>query len=385
MSGTWWVGRNDLDEDQLKIISLPESESFLVTGPPGSGKTNLLLLRANYLHLSKYSNIAVVTFTRPLREFIATGASTYDFPASKLVTCSEFLNDFLRQFGCSINRNGTFEEVRNRLVDTATKLVNRVGLENTYEAILLDETQDYLPAEIALFRRLAKRLCCAADGRQKIYGGEDPQETIRECVNSCHELKYHYRIGRSICKVADEIARKWNGYESLTKWSNYNERDNRSTVDLSRCQSLKAQADLIIKRLRTQLTAFPGEFLGVLCPKAEELDELFGYIANSDVGELSILMRSSADAIQLGGKRIVVSTFHGSKGLEFRATHLAAAESLHSFPNNRSMAFTVVTRTKTALSVYHTGDLHGYFESALNVVEAEHTPPSIDSLFGGGK
>ncbi len=384
MSGTWWVGQSDLDEDQLKIISLPETESFLVTGPPGSGKTNLLLLRANYLHLMGYSNIAVVTFTRSLREFIATGATAYEFPDSRIMTCNEFLSDFLKQFGRRVSRDGTFEEVRRRIAAEAREVVDEMGLEDVYEAILLDEAQDYLPEEIDLFRRLAERLCCVADGRQQIYGGEDPHATIRACVDSSHELKFHYRIGRSICRVADEIAKRWNGFEPMIQSSMYVETDNPSTVDTTQCETLDDQAELILKRLKTQLTAFPGEYLGVLCPKNEETDQIWNFIASSDLAEHAALLKSGEDLIQLEGKQIVVSTFHGAKGLEFRATHLAASESLHSFPNNRKMAFTVVTRTKTSLSVYHSKDLHAYFESALNSPDPDHTPPSIDDLFGGG-
>ncbi|WP_404309698.1 AAA family ATPase [Neorhodopirellula lusitana] len=383
MSGTWWVGRKDLDVDQQKIIALPETESFLVTGPPGSGKTNLLLLRANYLHLSGFANIAVVTFTRPLCEFISTGASAYDFPSSKIVTCSNFLADFIRQFGGAVSRRGTFEEARQRLAENAEEIADRMGLENVYEAILLDEAQDYSLDEIRLFRKLAVRLCAAADGRQKIYSGDDPEGEISACVDTCHQLKYHYRIGRSICQVADEIAKKWNGFDSLTEFTNYVEADNPSTVDKVQCDSLRAQADLIISRLKTQLAAFPGEYLGVLCPKKEETEEIWNYISRSEIGSKAMLLSSGVDGQDLAGKQIVVSTFHGSKGLEFRATHLAACESLRNFGNNRKMAFTVVTRTKTALSAYHTEDIHPYLESALTITNPTHTPPSMDALFGG--
>ena len=48
----WWREQGELDEDQSKVIGLQEEGSFLVVGPPGSGKTNLLLLRANYLTIT---------------------------------------------------------------------------------------------------------------------------------------------------------------------------------------------------------------------------------------------------------------------------------------------------------------------------------------------
>jgi superfamily I DNA/RNA helicase len=46
---SWWRELGDLNDEQRNVIKLPAEGSFLVNGPPGSGKTNLLLLRANYL------------------------------------------------------------------------------------------------------------------------------------------------------------------------------------------------------------------------------------------------------------------------------------------------------------------------------------------------
>ncbi len=53
MQETWWVAEGDLDDDQKKIAALPAKRSHLITGPPGCGKTNLLLLRAKYYTLQK--------------------------------------------------------------------------------------------------------------------------------------------------------------------------------------------------------------------------------------------------------------------------------------------------------------------------------------------
>jgi len=79
MKGAWWVGKDDLDDDQRKIITLPPDSSFMTIGPPGSGKTNLLVLRANYLFLAGIKNIQIIVFTRALCDFIAFGGQNYDF------------------------------------------------------------------------------------------------------------------------------------------------------------------------------------------------------------------------------------------------------------------------------------------------------------------
>ena len=79
MDQTWWVSEEQLKGEQKAIVTLPIANSHLILGPPGSGKTNLLLLRANYLHLAGHTNLAIVVFTRTLQEFIVAGGHEYDF------------------------------------------------------------------------------------------------------------------------------------------------------------------------------------------------------------------------------------------------------------------------------------------------------------------
>jgi len=385
MSGTWWVGKKELDDDQRNIIQLPQDECALVTGPPGCGKTNLLLLRANYLYLAKKHNLVVVVFTRSLREFIARGADQYDFPASKIMTCRQWQLDLLRQYGCSApERTGKFEDDRAAYVDATTQLVEKMKLANIFDAILLDEAQDYIPAEIKLFSRLTERLFCVADERQKIYQGEDSLEAIKDCTGDPHVLRFHYRNGVKICRVADEIAKRWHGYRPLTETSNYDERANPSSVDCERCKSVADQAALIVERLGTQLLAFPNELIGILAPTKGSMNEIWQSVNASEHAKAAFLLHGTAADTFPPDRQVIVSTFHAAKGLEFRALHLAACDELKDsfFKNNRRMTFTAVTRAKTALSVYHSKDLYGYFEAALQCLNPTSETPSLDDVFG---
>ena len=96
---TWWREFGDLDEDQRRVIGLPPEGSFLVKGPPGSGKTNLLILRANYLANAEHPHLAVVVFTRSLQEFIRGGADRYDFDPKNVLTSRLLLDRLLREAG----------------------------------------------------------------------------------------------------------------------------------------------------------------------------------------------------------------------------------------------------------------------------------------------
>src|SRR5687768_15022812 len=117
---TWWVGESELKEEQKDVIRFDPDTSFLLVGPPGSGKTNILLLRANYLSLGDYPNIAVIVVTRALRQFIAMGASRYDFPVGKIVTSRKWQQDLLRRCSVNVPKFGTgvsFDEQRLQMSD----------------------------------------------------------------------------------------------------------------------------------------------------------------------------------------------------------------------------------------------------------------------------
>lgn len=382
MSGGWWVGQDELDEDQRDVMALDADTSALISGPPGSGKTNLLLLRANYLYLYGDTNLMVLTFTRSLTQFIASGAHQYDFPPSKITTSRAWGLKFLRGYGKSVVLSGKFEDDRALLADEIQAVIEENELANVYDAIMLDEAQDYLPREIDTFARLTPKLFCAADRKQKIYSGKESTKSILRHVDREITLRFHYRNGTQICRVADGLGRGFKGYSSLVETSQYNERENPSSVDRRRCVNLDEMAAVIVERVKTQISAFPGQLIGVICPKNTTLDALAERIRATELAASAVLLRDGSEEAFTPDKPLVLSTIHAAKGLEFRALHLAGCEHLDRFPLGPSLAFTAVTRAKTSLSVYHVEDLPGYLEGSLELLRPPKKRPTMDQVFG---
>jgi superfamily I DNA and RNA helicase len=73
VNSTWWRKLDELDEAQTTFIQLPSQGRLLLEGPPGSGKTNLLLLRAQFVAGTGDKNVLIVTYTNVLADFIRSG------------------------------------------------------------------------------------------------------------------------------------------------------------------------------------------------------------------------------------------------------------------------------------------------------------------------
>lgn len=382
---SWWISAEQLDEDQKNAISAPIGEDHFILGPAGSGKTNLLLLRAIYLQMAGFPDIMIIVFTRSLQEYLKSGANKYGISPSKIKTSFGWMIDLLKQYDKNIKLSDDFETRRKQLILEVNELVNKQNITNLHEVILIDEAQDYLPEEIRFFKKVSKNIFAVADTRQKIYSGEDPIETIKMIVDNEYYLRYHYRNGIKICKLADGLVKEIIGFEPLEKTSNYNEKDNPSTAELIECNNLNEQIRKVTEKLELQLKAYPEEYIGVICPRHKELDEISDYLINSNFKRLVQIKKS--DYISFTPEKpIIVTTIHDSKGLEFRALHIIGLEWIHKFPAQRKMCYTAITRAKTSLSMYYSGSVPGYFEQAYNNLKRPPKIPNIEDLFiQGGK
>ena len=363
----WWREQGDLDEDQLEVVGLPEDGSFLVLGPPGSGKTNLLLLRANYLTNNYQPHLAVVVFTGTLREFIRSGADRYDFDTNNVVTSASLFDRLLREAGERVEKTGEFRSDRLARIERLQSVVLEGMDEPIYDVLLVDEAQDFLPAEISAFRRLSRDLFLVADGRQMIYETNSQVVNLEAAVDRTLYLRFHYRNGPEICEVADGIGRTFSsGYQAIGPTCNYDSSQFRASVDVFQ-GSLDAQLATIAERLELQRRTYPEGFLGVVCPRSEDARRVARGLAATELGDLICHQdrEEGYQAIQ-SERPIWISTVHGAKGLEFRAVHFAAAEGVARVgAGQKRLAYTAVTRAKTALSIYHERHLPGYLGSAV--------------------
>lgn len=387
MDDVWWLTAEDLDEKQLEVVELELDGSYLVTGPPGSGKSNLLLLRANYLANADRGNVAVVVFTRTLHDFLRSGAEHYRFPADRIMTSYAFTQDLLWQCGLSMpdglvegDKSKAFDTKRREAAKSLRALIDSGKLGARYDTILLDEAQDYLDEEVENFLSLATNVFAVADARQQIYEASGGSVLERRLPNMIR-LARHYRNGFAICRAADHLSKE-NKEEPLEKTSNYDESAYPAKVERVSSDSLEAMAKEIATRLATQLKTYPQSYLAILVPRRSDLEAISDLLRASEIGD-QCAFQVGDSAMLDHTRRISVSTLHAAKGLEFRAVHLACAEGLKNFRTQMRMAFVAVTRAKTSLVVHHIKPLPGYLDGAIGAAQGPPKKPSMKKVFGG--
>ena len=230
---------------------------------------------------------------------------------------------------------------------------------------------------------MGKRIFAVADTKQKIYDGKDPLGELKTIVDDSFELRKHYRNGLKICQLADGLIKNQEDYTPLACTSNYNEDLNPSSVNLFKCNSIEEQCEKIFNRLKTQIKAYPKEFIGVLCPLRRDVRIIGDYLGNTELSPfINIHLSEDTRPPMMESSPIIICTIHSAKGLEFRALHIGAFENVKKFRKQRMMAYMATTRVKTSLSIYYTGNLPGYFEQADMNMQRPPKLPDLNDVFG---
>jgi superfamily I DNA/RNA helicase len=361
---------------------LPVQGRLLLEGPPGSGKTNLLLLRAQFVAGAGNKNVLIVTYTKSLADFIRSGiAATGLISPSQVKTFHSWIWEHIRDNTGSapMEKGEEFDDdTRIKLVNAALAVNKKLPSSKLFSAIFVDEAQDLTAQELECLLVLSENICICGDVKQGIYK-RDGLTVADKLGLSRHMLQAHYRIGQKIAHVADRLMPPEGGATKLEESSNYNPKvQGESSAVMHECVDRQAQFEKMLSLLRVQVDAFKGDVIGILCGKKEMLSELRTKFNSTEIAALVCVHGLDAGATFASSHPIHILSIHSAKGTEFRAVHIFGAEEMRTYPiNNRQLGFTAITRAKTALNVYRTGDTNKALENAF----AAPSHIDLDNLF----
>lgn len=370
MNETWWVALDDLDDEQKEVLRADPDEDLLIIGPPGSGKTNILVLRANYVR-GVAPRALFITFTRTLTEFLRSGPNIGrgdQIKAGEITTFMAWGRTLLRENGYPAPAAGKdFDEDRRNLLTSITECLDSERTGVLYDVVFIDEVQDFHDAELQILRRVAAHVNAAGDSRQAIWSHKQGLPAVSKMCNSTVELVKHYRIGERICEYADRILPPKADDAPMLDGCNYDEDARPSSVQVVHAANLTAQIAECLDRIRLQVRYISDEPILVLSQRADVRDRAWDAIlADPDLRDRAIVQRQD-DYQAFGPDSLIrVMTIASAKGSEARAVHILDGESLGT--NRRELAFTAVTRAKTEVVLYHSEPLAGHLEPLRNAL-----------------
>jgi len=314
-------------KQELFAKKIPDGH-YMVSGVPGSGKTVMLIARAIYL-LKKNPTwyIKIVTYNRSLNSkiksrfrqaFLDSGLTNELFDNISITTFHKMALDIAGIIVPEENINTFWQE--GVVVQALTNAIP------TYDAILIDEYQDFYDKWIMLCIKVTKiqtiginqfrNIFLAGDRLQSIFNPKE-HSWAKIGINiqgRSKLLKHTYRTGGSIINLAlkmlmsdivcrDEVNRFYEGNKGIF---------NESGIS-NKIQFIEGDYNLISILLQNLIIddGYRPEEILVLCPTHKHAKVLFNSFPYH-LREQSMIMRDITNGL------IAITTYHSSKGLENR-------------------------------------------------------------------
>lgn len=198
-----------LTEDQQNLVRAPISSSRIIVGGPGSGKSLVLVHRAQYavkvakLHESK---VALLAYNTRLKAELSHGIRKLGLENLQVSTFDSFCRNLHSTYLPGIPIPDQYVSKGNLLVrKNVLKALEEKNVQPIYDFCLVDESQDLDETALAILKRVSKSSTLAMDVRQQLYGtGMNPELAAKTLGLGVKQqtLLNAYRCTPNIVKLA---------------------------------------------------------------------------------------------------------------------------------------------------------------------------------------
>ena len=313
---TWLVPRAELLPDQLRAIELEPTEHRLIAGPPGSGKTQVLLHRAAYLRERLHSDsgrFRIFVFTNSLKRYIRSALHLLDLPESCVWGFDAWCVGFYRRRISPVlpeqgDEDGTpdFAAIRAAVAERVRAEGSRAKL---YDFVMVDEGQDLDASAFAIVTAIAGHVTVCTDAKQQIYdGGSDEAEIARGLGIRRRNIALleAFRCSPYIAELAAEFvpdAEERAGYLRQVRTEQSEREQPVVLVGLEPPDELAFLEDA----LRTRLAR--SERVGILVPKRRVMAEIAAALRGRGIEV------ETPERMDFAGDRPKVMPYHSAKGI----------------------------------------------------------------------
>src|SRR5262245_3966104 len=379
----------------------------LVYGIAGSGKTVVLLSRARLLAKNGRKKVLLLCFNRELARRFREGLRSY-----KNVDAINF-HGWATRNGISANGDYSPEAEDKRAKALLDRLLSGQGDANSYDAVLIDEAQDFHPLWFTCAKQALKEpndgdLLIALDGGQNLYGrqtftwksvGVNAQGRV--VSRAAYDFDRNYRNTRQILTLAAPFAAvnvsgdeddALQSYQVDPRFAAREGPTPRCYAAASRETEIRAVVNSVEGWLGTGVRTGSGKYeplapsdIAILYPRAPRAFEPHLKSLLDKLGELTtfrLISSSATPEARRGtaeGSALTVATIHSTKGLQFKAVIVIWLDLLYGPSNpewhrrDRSLLYVGLTRAQTFLCLSWSGStpLTAEIEAGIASIEAE--------------
>lgn len=383
------ITEDRLGADQVSVIdeiSKINDKPIWIKGHAGSGKSVLLLHSlADYLVLNPNAKVTVVVFTRALVDLLSVGLKQIPKLEGKIVPVQ------------------TIYQLKHKIDNGFIR----------YDAIFCDEIQD-LPIDfIKSIKGFCNHLIIAGDAEQSIYNTVPvfderparPQEIKEGIIPIEKNLGIIYRLTNSILNVLKRVfpvmladmpnIAKEDTEIKLFKAKSLDEEVNFCWKDIKKTNELrKSDVSAILISGHDDIVYFVNKILDIegkeRWQRIDGRDDRPNYdLMNEHLRNVNVPLMyignnygslSAADT----QNKIVIMTYHSSKGLDFDFVYLPlVSDSMFIHSNENSLLLVALSRSKSGLFISYTNNLYPGLQKFLAEVRVAEIQEdnSFDIIF----
>lgn len=339
----------DLTKKQDRIYNLPLDKSYIVTGPPGTGKTVMALYRAS-MYQSRERLCRLIMYSRFLSQYLQSAVNELDLNSAVQTFNSWTWNYYRNHFG---RRPPQYEKYENNWKKISQQLLKNPPSKDSRPYVIIDEGQD-LPSDFYMaVPHLSKSLTVFADENQRISERQSTLEEIRSRTrieNEVH-LKKNFRNTLEIAKVARAF---YTGPED--RLPELPDREGRKPV-IGNSDNL----DDFVEFLLTYEELYSDRDIGVLTQTQSMQRKIENRISGETTNTVQYYRREEGKAppsVNFDKSGIRLVTFASAKGLEFDVVFIPELQQVNldpKDPSTKMKLYVLVSRAREELFVTYSG------------------------------
>lgn len=187
-------------EREMYLDQLSENSRYYVKGPAGSGKTWLAFRQAQRWS-AEGKKVAIMAYNRGLITYLKR--KNLEFPEEERVAWIGTFHNYAEELGTTAGEPENYADVKDRYRDDLLAKAGLLEADDKFDAIVVDEAQDFMPAwweviELSLKDPKIAKMALFGDDQQMVFGDRPDPKGNFSILRLLENLRNTQQIAKAI-------------------------------------------------------------------------------------------------------------------------------------------------------------------------------------------